>query len=270
MCTPPARKSGILRRIPLPPFVAIVLGTTLTEKNMWKTVIVMANFVLPTVAATAAHAPAQNAATPYTKLAPIDQYLMADQNAEIALARTAAPESISDNAEIRVLKSTGFETAVQGKNGFVCIVERSWTSAPEADRWNPKVRTPICYNAAAARSYLPRSLKTTKLALAGRTAEQIDQAMVAAIDSKELPAIESGAMCYMMSKLGFGGDEIPHWPSHLMFYYPEMDPASWGAGLSGSPVLASSSSAQHLTEFVLLVQRWPDGTEARKVPGHHH
>ncbi len=54
-------------------------------------------------------------------MAPLDQYLM-EQNAEIALARTAAPESISKDAEIMVLGRRGYETAVKGTNGFVCIV----------------------------------------------------------------------------------------------------------------------------------------------------
>src|ERR1700684_2183764 len=99
---------------------------------------------------------AQDATTPHpnitpTKMAPIDQYLMTDQGAEMALARSAAPESISRDAEVLVLGRHGFETAVKGKNGFVCIVERSWTSAPDADFWSPKVQTPICYNAAAER-----------------------------------------------------------------------------------------------------------------------
>ena len=106
---------------------------------------------------------AQDAATPYPNMAPIDQYLMTDQGAEIALARSAAPESISRDADVLVLGRHGFETAVKGKNGFVCIVERSWTSAPDPDFWNPKVRTPICYNAAAAHSYLPRNIKRTEL-----------------------------------------------------------------------------------------------------------
>lgn len=215
-------------------------------------------------------ASAQNTTTTYTKLATIGEYLMADRNAEVELARSAAPKSISDNAEVRVLKNAGFETAVAGKNGFVCLVERSWTSAPEADIWNPKVRTPICYNAAAARSYLPRVIKRTNLSLEGRTLANIEKAMVTAIDVKELPAMEPGAMCYMMSKLGFGGDSIPHWPPHLMFYFSDMDPAAWGAGQNGSPVFASSSSAEHLTEFVILVQRWADGTEAQEVTAHHH
>ncbi len=107
---------------------------------------------------------AQDAAThspvaPYPKMAPIDQYLMTDQGAEIALARSAAPESISRDAEVLVLGRHGFETAVKGKNGFVCIVGRGWTSAADADFWNPKVRVPMCVNAAAARSYLLRITK---------------------------------------------------------------------------------------------------------------
>jgi hypothetical protein len=237
---------------------------------MWKTDVAIANFVLLALLGSTYHAAAQNAATPYPRLAPIDRYLMPDQNAEIALARSAAPKSISDNAEVRVLKSTGFETAVKGNNGFVCIVERSWTSAADAEIWNPEIRTPICYNAAAARSYLPRNIKRTNLALAGRTSAEIDRTIVAAIDDKELPPIESGAMCYMMSKQGFGGDSVPHWPPHLMFFYPETDPATWGAGLPGSPVLAARNSAEHATTFVVVVQRWSDGTEGREVPGHHH
>ncbi|HVI09381.1 MAG TPA: hypothetical protein VND65_13925 [Candidatus Binatia bacterium] len=209
---------------------------------------------------------AQQAATPYLKMAPLDQYLMTDQAAEIALARTAAPESISRDANVMVLGPHGFETAVKGKNGFVCIVERSWTSAPDADFWNPKVRTPICYNAAAAHSLLLRNIKRTGLILAGRTQAQVDEAIFSAVgtagDKKELPPMEAGAMCFMMSKLGYGGDTIPHWPSHLMFYFSHTDPVIWGANLPGSPVMAMSDDREQLTEFVIGVQRWSDGTEA--------
>lgn len=208
-------------------------------------------------------ATAQQAATPYPKMAPIEQYLMTDQAAEIALARSAAPESISRDAEVLVLGRHGFETAVKGKNGFVCIVERSWTSAPDADFWNAKVRTPICYNAAAAHSLLVRNIKRTDLILAGRTQAQTDETIFAAVDKKELPAMEPGAMCYMMSRQGYGGDSVAHWPSHLMFFYSQTDPATWGANLPGSPVMAMSDEHEHLTEFVVAVQRWSDGTEAQ-------
>ena len=224
--------------------------------------IAIKSFALLVALGTTYQAMAQDARTPYPNMAPIEQYLM-DRTAEIALAHSAAPESISGDAEVLVLGRHGFETAVKGKNRFVCIVERGWTAAPDPDFWNPKVRVPICYNPAAAHSFLLRNLKRTDLILAGRTKVQVDETIVAAVNKKELPAIEPGAMCYMMSKQGYGGDSAPHWPPHLMFYFSLFDPATWGANLPGSPVLAMSDDHEHLTEFVVPVQQWSDGT-------HHH
>ncbi|HET6929032.1 MAG TPA: hypothetical protein VFI45_01820 [Candidatus Acidoferrum sp.] len=221
------------------------------------------SFALLVVLGTAHLATAQDAKTPYPKMAPIEQYLMTDQGAEVALARSAAPESISRDAEVLVLGRRGFETAAKGKNGFVCIVERSWTSAADPDFWNPKVRTPICYNAPAVRSVLIRNIKRTDLILAGRTQAQVDEAIIAAVDKKELPPMEPGAMCYMTSKQGYGGDTVEHWPSHLMFYVPQTDAAIWGANLPGSPVVAITDTHEHVTTFVIAVKQWSDGTEAR-------
>jgi hypothetical protein len=230
--------------------------------------IAIKNFALLLVLGMAYQAVAQAAmtpstTTPYAKMAPVDQYLMADRAAEIALARSAAPESISHDAEVQVLGRHGFETAVKGKNGFVCIVGRGWTSAADPDFWNPKVRVPMCVNAAAAHSYLVRLAKETEWGLVGRTPAQMTESIKAAIAKKELPAMEPGAMCYMMGKEGYGGDSIPHWPSHLMFFYSDIDPAIWGANLPGSPVMGMSDPVEHLTQFVIPVQRWSDGTEAR-------
>ena len=237
-----------------------------------KKVHAIKSFALPVVLGIACQAIAQGAATTYTKMAPVDQYLMADRAAEIALARTAAPESISRDAEVLVLARHGFETAVKGTNGFVCIVGRGWTSAADPDFWNPKVRVPMCVNAPAARSYLVRVTKETEWGLAGRTQAQINEAIPAAVASKELPAMEPGAMCYMMGKEGYGGDVAPHWPSHLMFFYSDTDAAIWGANLPGSPVIAVADPAEHLTQFAIPVQKWADGTEYREgsVAEHYH
>jgi len=239
--------------------------------------VAIIGFALLVVLGTVHQAMAQAAATPslatpYSKMAPIDQYLMADRAAEIALARSAAPESISRDAEVMILGLHGFETAVKGKNGFVCAVGRSWTSTVDAEFWNPKVRVPACMNAAAARSYLLRVTKETEWGLAGRTPAQMNEAIAAAILRKELPPMEPGAMCYMMSKEGYGGDSVPHWPSHLMFFYSGTDLASWGANLPGSPVIGVSDPVEHLTQFVVIVQRWSDGTDYHEGSGaeHHH
>ncbi|HKW29574.1 MAG TPA: hypothetical protein VJT54_09575, partial [Verrucomicrobiae bacterium] len=224
--------------------------------------IAIKTFALLVVLGTAYQAMAQDAKASYPKMAPVDQYLMADQAAEIALARTAAPESISRDAEVLVLGRHGFETAVKGKNGFVCYVGRGWSSAADPDFWNPKVRVPMCVNAPAARSYLLRVTKITQLALSGRSFSQVNDAMAAAVASKKLPPMESGAMSYMMGKQGYGGDTAPHWPSHLMFFYSNIDPAIWGANLPGSPVIAAADPLEQLTQFVIPVRHWSDGTDA--------
>jgi len=232
--------------------------------------IVIKCFALLVVLGTAHQAMAQDAKTLNTEMAPVDQYLMADRAAEIALARSAAPESIARDADVLILGRHGFETAVNGKNGFVCIVGRSWTSAADADFADPKVRVPMCVNAAAARSYLLRVTKITDLILAGRTKAQMEETFAAAIQKKELPPMEPGAMCYMMGKQGYGGDSAPHWPPHLMFFYSDIDPAIWGANLPGSPVIGIAAPAEHLTQFVIPTLRWSDGTEYFPSSPHPH
>lgn len=231
--------------------------------------IVIKSLVLLAVFGGEYQAIAQQAAGAYPRMAPVDEYLMQDRNAEIALARSAAPASISRNAEVRVLARHGFETAERGTNGFVCIVGRGWSSAADPDFWNPKVRVPMCMNAPAARSYLLRVTRITELALAGRTLDQVNEAVGAAVAKKELPPMESGAMCYMMGKQGYGGDVAPHWPAHLMFFYSDVDPAMWGANLPGSPVIAVADPTEHLTQFVIPTHKWSDGTDDLSTSGPH-
>jgi hypothetical protein len=203
---------------------------------------------------------AQDAKTPYPSMAPLDQYLM-ERDAEIALARSAAPESISHDADVMVFGRHGYETAVKGKNGFVCMVERSWSSGiDDPGFWNPKLRAPICFNPPAARFNLPLTIKRTELVLAGRSKAQMFAAIGAAFDKKELPALESGAMCYMMSKQGYLSDSDGHWHPHLMFFAPVTEPAAWGADLSGSPVIELPDTGDRVTVFLIPVRKWSDGT----------
>ena len=198
---------------------------------------------------------------PYPRMAPLEQYLMTDRKSEIALARSAAPKSISDDAEIRVLGRQGYETAAKGSNGFVCMVERSWTAGfGDPAFWNPKIRGPLCFNPPAARTYLPMVILRTRLALAGKTEAQMLDAINAAMDQKELPPLEAGAMCYMLSKQGYLGDAAGHWHPHLMFWAERTDPKSWGAGVPGSPVIADTEIPGRLTIFMIPVGKWSDGT----------
>ena len=144
-------------------------------------------------------------------------------------------------------------------------MQRSWTAPiDDPDFWNPKLRAPICYNAPAARSYLPRIIKKTELILSGRSKGQMFEAITAAIDKKELPGPETGSMCYMLSKQGYLSDRDGHWRPHLMFFLPQTDPAAWGANQSGSPIFAFNDTVEHLTTFLVPVTQWSDGTPASK------
>lgn len=209
----------------------------------------------------------QVAVASYPNMAPLDQYLIADRNAEMAMARSAAPPSIAADAEVMVLGRNGYETVAHGKNGFVCLVERSWMSPFTFTQfWNPKMRGPICFNPPAVRSILPLTFKRTELVLSGRSKDQIIEG-IKAFDAKGLPPLEPGAMCFMMSPQGYLNDGAGHWLPHLMFYVPLTDPKSWGADLQGSPVMLNpqfGGAPEPITEYMIAVSTWSDGTAAPK------
>jgi hypothetical protein len=81
-----------------------------------------------------------------------------------------------------------------------------------------------------------------------------------AFDKKELPPLESGAMCYMMSKQSYLSDHDGHWHPRLMFFVPLTDSAAWGANLPGSPILGSEATEDGLTVFLVPVAKWSHGT----------
>jgi hypothetical protein len=202
----------------------------------------------------------------YSVMAPLDQYLMADENAEIALARSAAPASISGNAEVMVLGPKGYTTVAKGSNGFVCIVERSWGAATDFPQfWNPKMRGPHCFNPPAVESFLPIYLMKTQLVLAGKSRAEILAATTSAFDKRELPALLPGAMVYMLSKQQYLNDQAQNWHPHLMFLVPGDAEKSWGANLAGSPVIAANDPEERVTIFMVWVGQWSDGTPAPPI-----
>jgi hypothetical protein len=219
-------------------------------------------------------AQAQEAKAPYAAMAPLDQYLIADRDAEIALAKSAAPPALSSEANVLVLEKDGYHTAIEGKNGFTCIVERSWMSPIDStDFWNPKLRGPICYNPPAVRSILPYTILRTKLILGGLTKDQMVEKIQTELAGSLLPMPEPGAMSYMMSKNQYLGDSAGHWHSHLMFHLPRMGAASWGANLDGSPVVLDTDHTQGPepeTIFMVPVDHWSDGSSADDSATHQH
>lgn len=240
--------------------------------------IAVTSFALLVVLGAAYRAMAQDAPSPYPEMAPVDQYLM-EKNAEIQLARSAAPDSISRDATILVLGRQGYETAVEGENGFVCMVERGWTGMFDwPEFWSPKVRAANCLNPQAARSILPIVYLRTRMVMAGRSKAEIVSAVEAAFEKKQLPSLESGAMAYMMSKSAYLTDEGDHNVPHVMFYSLVENAQDWGSEAAGSPVAASpywfiSQKEQSqmkglppILVIIVMVADWSDGTPA----GQHH
>jgi hypothetical protein len=234
------------------------------SRRTFKTIGVAGSLLV--VALAASSAMQAQSKTSYPSMAALNEYLMPDRNAEIALARSAAPDSISRDAKVLVLGPHGYETAVEGKNGFVCVVERGWMGPFEGEFsvfWNPRIRGPICFNPPAVRSILPLTYKRTELVLAGQSKAQIIDALKTFI-KQELPPLEPGAMSYMMSKDQYLSDNGNHnWIAHLMFYTPLMDGAVWGADLAKSPIMLNpqfSGAPEPIDVFMVPAGWWSDGT----------
>jgi hypothetical protein len=219
-------------------------------------------------------AAAQDAKEPYPTMAPIEQYLM-ERDAEIALARSAAPDAISHDASVIVLTRHGYETAVEGKNGWVCWVGRGWMAMfDHPEFWSPKVRAADCLNPPAARSVLPYAYKRAELILAGRSKQEVIAAIKAAIDKKELPPLEPGTVSYMMSKSSYLTDSGGHNMPHVMFFESAKDDAASSVDVANSPVMGVNywylsaeaypqlKSFPPLAVFLVGVDKWSDGTSA--------
>jgi len=209
--------------------------------------------------------------TAYPAMAPREQYMPASQAAEIALARSAGPAEVSDKAEILVLGAHGYETAVKGSNGFVCYVERSWgKDFDQPEFWNPKIRTPQCWNAAAASSILPEFLKRTQWVLAGVSREEMQARTKAALAAHEIGSPAPGSMAYMMSKDQYINDPQPgsesRWYPHVMFFVPATEASTWGANVRGGPIFSTTSTVEPITTFFVVAPRWSDGSLGPYVP----
>jgi hypothetical protein len=171
---------------------------------------------------------------------PLSDYLM-PRDAEIALARSAAPATVTERATIKVLTATGYDIAVTGDNGFVCLVLRGWsapTFTPAQFRslvYDAKVRGPICYNPAAARTVLPYQELKAKLAIAGKDPDAIATAVKAAYESGKLPKMDRVAFAYMFSADMYLAPGIGAFHPHVMVFTPYYANAMLGGNPFGGP-----------------------------------
>lgn len=188
--------------------------------------------------------------------ASLTAYMM-PRDAEIALARSAAPANVSDRATIKVLTNTGFQVAHEGDNGFVCLVLRGWaaptfTPAPLRELvYYAKLRAPICYNPAASRTVLPYQELRTKLGIDGKTPDDIATAIQAAYTTGKLPRMETVGFAYMFSADQDLGPGVGAFHPHVMVFAPYYDNTMLGGNAFGSALPFVSDDAG--TPFAVTV-----------------
>jgi hypothetical protein len=210
---------------------------------------------------------AQRAGKKYSAVDPLSSYLEIDDEAEIVLARSAAPRSISDSAEILVFGLSGYHRGRSGSNGWTCVVQRSWTDAYDnAEFWNPKIRVPICFNAPASRSVLPVYLDRTKWVIAKRSLPEI----ITESHRHSIPDPLPGSFAMMMSKHGYLADGVGAAAPHVMFFLPRVPQQDLGANLPGSPVGATPGDKPAITIFYLPSRTWSDGVPFVPAPSASH
>lgn len=190
------------------------------------------------------------------KYPPLSEYMM-PQDDEIALAKSAAPENISDRATIEVLTAAGYRVVHDGDNGFVCMVMRGFTGAPTLTPaelrslvYDARTRAPICFNPQAVKTVLPYYELRTKLGLEGMSPDEIAITVQAAYASGGIPKRAGVSFAYMWSAdqiLGPAG----HWHPHMMVYAPDYDNSMLGNNPFGSHLPAVGDDAG--TPFAVVV-----------------
>jgi len=190
------------------------------------------------------------------KYPPLADYLM-PRDAEVALARSAAPANVSGRATIKVLTQSGYTVDRKGNNGFVCMVLRGWaapTYTPEPFRdlvYDATVRAPICFDPGAAETVMPYYELRSKLAMDGQAPDRIAQRVEAAYARGELPRRDGVTFAYMWSASQHLAPEIGHWHPHMMVFSPYYKNAMLGANEFGAPLPQVTDDAG--TPFAVVV-----------------
>jgi hypothetical protein len=186
---------------------------------------------------------------------PVSEYMMTPE-AEVALARSAAPANISDRSTIKVLTPSGYQVARDGDSGFVCMVMRgsaapTYTPAQIRDLvYDAKLRAPICFNPEASRTVMPYYELRSKLAMEGKTPDQIAEDIQAAYAKGVLPKRDGVSFAYMWSadqNLGSFG----HWHPHMMVFCPYYENSMVGGNPFGAPLPIVTDDAG--TPFAVVV-----------------
>ncbi|HXE57650.1 MAG TPA: hypothetical protein VNK43_06580 [Gemmatimonadales bacterium] len=108
---------------------------------------------------------------------------------EIALAESAAPESIARAAAVYVLERGGYVLKRPGTNGFTCLVGRS----------HPMSIEPICFDAAGTESVVPRMLDAAALRASGADSATVAASIAEGYRTGRYRAPGRTGVAYMLS-----------------------------------------------------------------------
>ncbi|MEN8374006.1 MAG: hypothetical protein ABFS34_01000 [Gemmatimonadota bacterium] len=165
---------------------------------------------------------------------------------EVALARSAAPPSVSDRAEIWVIRRDRYEVAVPGANGNACLVIRGGF---------PGSLAPTCYDAEATRTILPMEFRKLELQLEGNTRPEIFAILAQEMKDGALPMPIRPAMAYMMSpgqRLRQEDGGLGPWQPHIMLYTPFLRPEDMGLAENSEHVMVINGGSPRAFLMVLV------------------
>ncbi|MDE1467813.1 hypothetical protein [Aurantiacibacter sp. D1-12] len=229
----------------------------------------MSRLSLTTAAIALAAAASPAAAQEAFSITDTSGYLM-EADAEVAMARSAAPAHISDDASVLTLSADGtYQTAEEGSNGWTCFVGRSWTGpAPyvdgrrawQAGHFHAELRAPQCFNAEATGSHLAMHRISTYGFMNGADSNQVDMMIGNALASGAIQPPEHGAMSYMYSPqqiLQPGGQRF--FP-HLMLYMPYATQDDFGPRDANMTVPMVTDAGSIFATTVIMSPLWSDGT----------
>jgi hypothetical protein len=147
------------------------------------------------------------------------------RDAEIALARSAAPAAISGSARVWVWNGSRYMVADSGRTTVNCYLARHWVPSVE----------PHCLDEEASATILPILMRKIELYAAGKTDAEVEREIADGIKANRFRLPSRPALTYMMSSaqnlVGGDGTPVGAWQPHLMIYYPEWTGKQ--AGLEG-------------------------------------
>jgi len=191
-----------------------------------------------------------------------------ERDKEIALALSSCPTFLRDKAAIYVLEKSGYVKIRESGNGFTAIVRHV----------RPNSQQPQCLDADAEQTFLRQILKEAELRAQGKTQQEIQAFMSAAVAKGNFsPPIRPGII-YMLSDQNFNTNgKGEHFPPHVMFYGTGMTNGDLGVdgkdlGPDGNPKgpIFVAGDGSPFSFIIVPVKMGAETAAGQGKPSHDH